>query len=197
MLLLQCRRTILHFLLEFHGPRQSPSLVPRCPHFLRDTYLAYYHGHRERSNFTPLHAQSIGLYRTAQFLTDKNLPGALRKWRAERMSLAGSAVDPIDPFPASGTRIACEHIVVFSKRDLVPEWGIEVRASRVLGYLIYLPKLSIAPLPQPFRKAMAAKFPDQSSFFASWHRPRDIRSLSDLLISQFHSLPSRNHASCV
>jgi hypothetical protein len=39
---------------------------------------------------------------------------------------------------------------------------------------------------------MTAKFPDQSFFFASWHRPRDIRSLSDLLISQFHSLNSRN-----
>jgi hypothetical protein len=42
------------------------------------------------------------------------------------MSLVGSAVDPIDPSTVSGTRIACEHIVVFSKRDLVPEWGIEV-----------------------------------------------------------------------
>lgn len=39
---------------------------------------------------------------------------------------------------------------------------------------------------------MAAKFPDQSFFFASWHRPRDIRALNDLLISGFHLLLSRN-----
>jgi len=48
------------------------------------------------------------------------------------MSLAGSAADPIGPSTASSTRIACERIVVFSKRDLVPEWGVEVRTSRAL-----------------------------------------------------------------
>ena len=43
--------------------------------------------------------------------------------------------------------------------------------------------------------AMTAKFPDQTFFFASWHRPRDIRSLSDLLISE--SLPVHViHGSC-
>jgi hypothetical protein len=51
------------------------------------------------------------------------------------MSLVGSATDPIDPSPASGTRIACERIVVFSKRDLVPEWGIEVWISGALRIL--------------------------------------------------------------
>ncbi|KAF9652613.1 P-loop containing nucleoside triphosphate hydrolase protein [Thelephora ganbajun] len=91
---------------------------------------------------------------------NRTFEGALRKWRTERMNLAGDAANPIDLSAANGTRIACERIVVFSKRDLVPEWGIE-----------------------PFRKAMTAKFPDQSCFFASWHRPKDIRSLSDLLIN--------------
>jgi len=46
--------------------------------------------------------------------------GALRKWRLER------GWDPGN----SGKRLisvdACEHIVVFNKRDLVPQWGIEV-----------------------------------------------------------------------
>lgn len=92
--------------------------------------MADRYNRRERSNFMPLHAQSISLYGAAQSLADENPPGALRKWRAERMSLAGSAADLIDPSPVNGTRIACERIVVFSKRDLVPEWGIEVRTSR-------------------------------------------------------------------
>jgi hypothetical protein len=51
------------------------------------------------------------------------------------MSLVGSATGPIDPSPTSGTRIACERIVVFSKRDLVPEWGIEVWISGALRIL--------------------------------------------------------------
>jgi len=46
--------------------------------------------------------------------------GALLKWRTER------GWDPQTP----GRRIvktqACEHIVVLNKRDLVPEWGMEV-----------------------------------------------------------------------
>jgi len=97
-----------------------------------DARLPDRYNHRERGKFIPLHAQSIGLYETAQFQTDKNLLGALRKWRTERLGLAGSAAGPIDHSPVNGTRIACERIVVFSKRDLVPEWGIEVRASRAL-----------------------------------------------------------------
>jgi len=42
---------------------------------------------------------------------------------------------------------------------------------------------------KPFRKAMAKKFPDQEVTFASWHRPRDIRELSDRLVSMY-LLPS-------
>ncbi|KAF8637925.1 hypothetical protein AX17_002546 [Amanita inopinata Kibby_2008] len=50
--------------------------------------------------------------------------------------------------------------MVLNKRDLVSEWGME-----------------------PFRRAMANKFPEQRVLFASWHRPRDIRQLGDLLVS--------------
>ncbi|KAJ3572668.1 hypothetical protein NP233_g2939 [Leucocoprinus birnbaumii] len=85
---------------------------------------------------------------------NRSLEGALRKWRTER------GWDPHNP----GRRIvkaqACEHIVVLNKRDLVPEWGME-----------------------PFRRAMLSKFPEQRLFFASWHRPRDIRTLSDMLVN--------------
>ena len=123
---LKSRRTILHFLLALHGPRQSPPLVPQYPYFWRSARLANRYRHREQSRFLLLRSQSINPYETAQPVTDENLPGALRKWRTERMSLAGSAIDPNDPSPSSGTRIACERIVVFSKRDLVPQWGIEV-----------------------------------------------------------------------
>jgi hypothetical protein len=35
---------------------------------------------------------------------------------------------------------------------------------------------------KPFRKAMAKKFPYQRLLFASWHRPRDIRFLSEILV---------------
>ncbi|EGN92858.1 hypothetical protein SERLA73DRAFT_190431 [Serpula lacrymans var. lacrymans S7.3] len=92
-----------------------------------------------------------------------NLEGALRKWRAER----GAHNYPQSHMEssASPSKIGfggpiCERIVVFNKRDLVPEWGFE-----------------------PFRRAMASKFPDQKVFFASWNKPRDIRALSELLIN--------------
>lgn len=37
---------------------------------------------------------------------------------------------------------------------------------------------------QPFRRAMMAKFPDQTVHFASCNKPRDIRSLSEMLVSR-------------
>lgn len=46
-------------------------------------------------------------------------------------------------------------------------------------------------MPQPFRKAMASKYPHQQLFFASWQRPRDIRSLNEILVSMsplYHSV---------
>ncbi|KAG5652085.1 hypothetical protein H0H81_006348 [Sphagnurus paluster] len=85
---------------------------------------------------------------------NRTLEGALQKWRFER------GWDPNNP----GRRImntgACERIIVLNKRDLVPEWGME-----------------------PFRRAMANKFPDQRVLFASWQRPRDIRNLSEILVN--------------
>ncbi|KIJ15871.1 hypothetical protein PAXINDRAFT_168858 [Paxillus involutus ATCC 200175] len=90
---------------------------------------------------------------------NQNLEGAIRKWRAER----GRDSTLIAPTPASvpgyGGMI-CERIVVLNKRDLVPEWGIE-----------------------PFRKAMASRFPDQIVHFASCNKSRDMKTLSELLVN--------------
>jgi len=88
---------------------------------------------------------------------NRNFEGALQKWRTERGAIARSNADGTKEFTLTST--VCERIVVFNKRDLVPEWGIE-----------------------PFQRAMATKFPDQKVFFASWNRPRDIVALSDMLI---------------
>ncbi|ETW77993.1 hypothetical protein HETIRDRAFT_326144 [Heterobasidion irregulare TC 32-1] len=89
---------------------------------------------------------------------NRKFEGALQRWRAERVRVA--------PSPQQAASQVCERVVVFSKRDLVPEWGIE-----------------------PFRKAMSSKFPDQHTLFASWNNARDIKSLSNLLvnIAQNHS----------
>ncbi|KAF9269587.1 P-loop containing nucleoside triphosphate hydrolase protein [Marasmius fiardii PR-910] len=84
---------------------------------------------------------------------NRTLEGALRKWRTER------GYDPHDPTRRLFDAGACERLVVLNKRDLVPEWGME-----------------------PFRRAMANKFPDQEVTFASWHKPRDIRDLSNRLV---------------
>jgi len=46
----------------------------------------------------------------------------LDQWRAERVRLSKHAAASS---PLAGARV-CERVVVFSKRDLVPEWGIEV-----------------------------------------------------------------------
>ncbi|KAF4618604.1 hypothetical protein D9613_009977 [Agrocybe pediades] len=85
---------------------------------------------------------------------NRTLEGALKKWRLER------GWDPNNPGRRFFAVEACEHIVVLNKRDLVPEWGLE-----------------------PFRKAMANKYPHQQLFFASWQRPRDIRNLSEILVN--------------
>ena len=63
-----------------------------------------------------------------------NLAGALQKWRRERSkgiapstpSTVGANATAPDASPIAAP--ACERIVVFSKRDLVPEWGIKVSA---------------------------------------------------------------------
>ncbi|KAF7360363.1 Mitochondrial GTPase 1 [Mycena venus] len=85
---------------------------------------------------------------------NRTLEGALQKWRLER------GWDPNDPTRRVINSTACEHIVVFNKRDLVPQWGLE-----------------------PFRRAMSKRFPDQQFFFASWQRPRDIKNLSEMLVN--------------
>ncbi|KAF8069003.1 P-loop containing nucleoside triphosphate hydrolase protein [Lyophyllum atratum] len=85
---------------------------------------------------------------------NRTLEGALQKWRLER------GWDPNNPNRRIVNTGACERIIVLNKRDLVPQWGME-----------------------PFRHAMAKKFPDQQVLFASWQRPRDIRNLSDLLVN--------------
>ena len=68
--------------------------------------------------------------------------------------------------------------MVFSKRDLVPEWGIKVCAASICTVAVLTGERV-----QPFQRAMASKFPDQKVFFASWNRARDIRALSELLVS--------------
>lgn len=83
---------------------------------------------------------------------NSQLEGALRQWQLER------GWDANQPGRRVLNNSACEHIVVLNKRDLVSEWGME-----------------------PFRRAMANKFPEQRVLFASWHRSRDIRQLGELL----------------
>ncbi|ESK87784.1 mitochondrial gtpase [Moniliophthora roreri MCA 2997] len=91
---------------------------------------------------------------------NRTLEGSLRKWRVER------GYDPNDPTRRIHNAMACERIVVLNKRDLVPEWGMD-----------------------PFRNAMAKKFPDQQFIFASWHKPRDIRDLSRRLVNIAQKYP--------
>ncbi|KAI0764591.1 P-loop containing nucleoside triphosphate hydrolase protein [Trametes elegans] len=97
---------------------------------------------------------------------NRNFEGALQKWRRERgrgqsFGLSSSS-DPhaVPPEAGPSTAPVCERVVVFSKRDLVPEWGIK-----------------------PFQQAMNAKYPDQRTLFASWNRTRDIKALNELLVN--------------
>lgn len=94
-----------------------------------------------------------------------NFEGAISKWRAERGKVTnslqphrGAAVEPQSVSGYGG--VTCERIVVLNKRDLVPEWGME-----------------------PFRRAMAARFPEQIIHFASCNRREDIKSLNALLVN--------------
>ncbi|KAJ7064845.1 P-loop containing nucleoside triphosphate hydrolase protein [Mycena amicta] len=82
------------------------------------------------------------------------LENAIQRWRLER------GWDPTDPTRRVFNSTACERIVVFNKRDLVPTWGLD-----------------------PFRNAMSTRFPDQQFHFASCQRPRDIRTLSEMLVN--------------
>ncbi|KAI0631018.1 P-loop containing nucleoside triphosphate hydrolase protein [Trametes polyzona] len=103
---------------------------------------------------------------------NRNFEGALQKWRRERGKVDGVtgfvSPEPSSPPPAPPLLPACERVVVFSKRDLVPEWGIK-----------------------PFQRAMASKYPDQRTFFASWNRTRDIKALNELLVSLANDHPHK------
>ncbi|KAH9847453.1 P-loop containing nucleoside triphosphate hydrolase protein [Lenzites betulinus] len=102
---------------------------------------------------------------------NRNFEGALQKWRRERgkgILTEFSASNAVAPLDGSGFAPACERVVVFSKRDLVPEWGIK-----------------------PFQRAMANKYPDQRTFFASWNRARDIKALNELLVNLAKEHPHR------
>ncbi|KAI0367654.1 P-loop containing nucleoside triphosphate hydrolase protein [Pilatotrama ljubarskyi] len=105
---------------------------------------------------------------------NRNFEGAIQKWRRERGRgpIAGpaspSGADATTPVVSLGAAPACERVVVFSKRDLVPEWGIK-----------------------PFQRAMETKYPDQQCFFASWNRTHDIKALNELLVNLAKKHPHR------
>lgn len=53
---------------------------------------------------------------------------ALQQWRLERGKITNA---PQNFLASPGTQAfgpICEHIVIFNKRDLVPEWGMQVHA---------------------------------------------------------------------
>lgn len=62
------------------------------------------------------------------------------------MNLAEPTTDSASPSIPNGSKLACERIVVFSKRDLLPEWGIEVWKSCISIHLIVCLTCSSAPL---------------------------------------------------
>lgn len=69
--------------------------------------------------------------------------GVLQKWRHERQILAQKFLNQGPAYLSSSapslrghSSLVCEHIVVMNKRDLVPEWGIEVSNITTFGDLI-------------------------------------------------------------
>ena len=110
--------------------------------------------------------------------------GAIRKWRAERGKgpslLWSPPCDTAGP-PSGHDGPTCERIVVLNKRDLVPGWGMEV-------CIVCPVNVAILKRGQPFRRAMAARFPEQIVHFASCNRHEDIKSLSRLLVSMSRRL---------
>jgi hypothetical protein len=70
----------------------------------------------------------------------------LKKWRLER------GWDPNNPTRRIVAVEACEHIVVLNKRDLVPEWGMEVNLfERIL-------KASVHSLTKKFMRSFYSAF---------------------------------------
>ncbi|XP_006463477.1 hypothetical protein AGABI2DRAFT_74137 [Agaricus bisporus var. bisporus H97] len=83
-----------------------------------------------------------------------NFEAPLRAWKTER------GWDPQTPGQRNFKSLACEHIVVLNKRDLVPEWGLK-----------------------PFHRAMETKFPEQRLVFSSMHKRRDVHALIQMLVN--------------
>nr|GAT46872.1 mitochondrial GTPase [Mycena chlorophos] len=88
------------------------------------------------------------------------LESAIQTWRM------GRGWSPSDPGTRLFDSVACERIVVFNKRDLVPVWGLA-----------------------PFRQAMDRRFRGQQNIFASCQRLQDIRRLHEQLVSIANRYP--------
>jgi len=71
--------------------------------------------------------------------------GALRKWQASRGRFLGLTSSGSTQLigTGSGVRI-CERIIVFNKRDLVPEWGFEVCSFTSLNAPLRLTACAVA-----------------------------------------------------
>ena len=68
----------------------------------------------------------FAVFRSRTHADKDAIPGVLQKWRRERGAI-GSSILPQDGLTAAPSSApVCERVVVFSKRDLVPEWGIKV-----------------------------------------------------------------------
>lgn len=57
--------------------------------------------------------------------------GAIRKWQASRGKFLGPTPSVSTQLIGTGSGVrVCERIIVFNKRDLVPDWGFEVYSSK-------------------------------------------------------------------
>lgn len=101
----------------------SPPSIPTCGVCSLRNLVPPFLGHAYIASFLPL--SSILLFdcctRAYRSLCP-HLIGALQKWRTERVRLSTQAAAVS---PTAAARV-CERIVVFTKRDLVQEWGIDV-----------------------------------------------------------------------
>lgn len=117
-------------------PLESPAArfrILKVVHRLRVPCFLYSVQARRRPDCFPCPIAfhySVGWCCLAKYLIDVViLSGILRKWQSERRpsSFQYPTTDfqgVPQPHPAFGA--VCERIVVFNKRDLVAEWGIEV-----------------------------------------------------------------------
>ncbi|TDL22835.1 P-loop containing nucleoside triphosphate hydrolase protein [Rickenella mellea] len=139
-------------------------VVPRWP-----APPSWYPGHMKQ--FTRMLPALLSKTDVVLELRDSRLPltsvnptfeDAMRKWRFDRQRFSDSfqiALRERAPSPGYFSPV-CKRIVVMTKRDLVPDWGIE-----------------------PFRRAMANVLPDQELVFASWKNPKDIKHLHKMIVN--------------